>query len=321
MVCRMRLRQVDARPFLAWIVGALASLGFLADPALGEFAVQPILRKQQVAPGERGLPLGFKLENFGDVPTRVSLRLVELTRDPNGIWMEVDPNDWNAVASRSCKGWLTEPPADVELEPNQVLPIPLAADVPADAKGVYLAGLIAETLQKTADDGPYQGAFVQLQYLAPIILDVRASTTGAPTPTPQALSGRVVDPNGRPVAGARVILIRHRRGAAARRNAASEPRRPDDERKAKLAMTDADGRFRFEGTHRHSFHLFATHAMGLGVATGKAFQVNCEIRLEPWGRAVGQLARGRMAEPLIRTVRDALRQLHTSKQASEKEGQ
>jgi hypothetical protein len=178
----------------------LAAFFFLADPVLGEFAVQPILRRQQVVPGERGVPLGFKIENLGDLATQVSLRLVELTRDPNGLWVEVDPNDWNAVISRSCKGWLTQPPADMQLEPNQVLPIPLAADVPPDAKGVYLAGLIVETLQKTDDDGPYEGAFVQLQYLAPIILDVQASTTDAPTPAPQALSGRVVDPNGRPVA-------------------------------------------------------------------------------------------------------------------------
>ncbi len=288
MVCRKRSPQANARLSSVHVIGTLAAFFFLADPVLGEFAVQPILRRQQVVPGERGVPLGFKIENLGDLATQVSLRLVELTRDPNGLWVEVDPNDWNAVISRSCKGWLTQPPADMQLEPNQVLPIPLAADVPPDAKGVYLAGLIVETLQKTDDDGPYEGAFVQLQYLAPIILDVQASTTDAPTPAPQALSGRVVDPNGRPVAGARVVLIRHRRSDVVRHSAALVCRRRVVAPLVRSALTDCDGRFRFEGWSPHSFHLLATHVRGFGVATGKDFQNSHEIRLEPWGRIVRQ---------------------------------
>jgi peroxiredoxin len=278
------------------IIGTMAILLLLGGSAFGQFVVQPIIMKRQVSPGARGVPLDFKIENLAsDSTAQVALRLVDLAKDSNGIWMEVDPNDPNSHALQSCKGWLTCPVSTVQVDPNQVVPIPITADIPSDANGLYFAALIVGASSgETSEDAPWGDALVQIQYLAPIILDVQKVPSNAAAASPEGLLGRVVDPNGRPVAGAQVGLTGDRLDQIMLRNAVLEPRWPDGDRDAKFVQTDADGRFRFEGTWSHPFYLFAAHATGFAPVLGKDFQKSREIRLEPWGRIEGQLATGRM---------------------------
>ncbi|MEN6425080.1 MAG: M56 family metallopeptidase [Phycisphaerales bacterium] len=135
------------------------------------------------------------------------------------------------------------------------------------------------------------------QEVADMIAALRSAQKGVPDATllptpPQGMSGRVVDPNGKPVAGARVAVTA-RCAMVTLHNATLERWDGEDERKAQFVETDAEGRFRIEGEWPHPFYLFAADATGFMPMTGKEFQENHEIRLQRWGRIEGQLQKGR----------------------------
>jgi peroxiredoxin len=127
-------------------------------------------------------------------------------------------------------------------------------------------------------DSPNEGELTKL---------VREAIEHAPAPTPgspSGVSGRVVDPNGWPVAGVQVVFDTE--GVAVRiYNGAI-----DTEKKC-LAETDAEGRFSLSGQGFHEFALVAVHEAGFARVAGEEFQKNHEIRLEKWGRLEGQLAK------------------------------
>lgn len=132
-------------------------------------------------------------------------------------------------------------------------------------------------------------AATQLSQRAMLVATSDASTTSLPE-----IFGRVVDPNRRPAAGARVGLITAELGLLELRNAILEPEWVNDTAKPQFVMTDAEGRFRFGGKWSHPYYLFATHAAGFAPVSGKDFQTDREIRLERWGRIEGQLGKGHM---------------------------
>ena len=60
----------------------------------------------------------------------------------------------------------------MQLDPHQILPVTLMANIPAGTRGFYFAALIAETTPRETDiDGPYGDALLGMQYLVPIILE------------------------------------------------------------------------------------------------------------------------------------------------------
>lgn len=161
----------------ARIIGTMALVLLLCGSAFGEFLVQPIILRQQVTPGKRGVRLEFAIENLSpDSTEEVSLRIADLTQNSDGVWMEVNPADPNNKVDvstlRSCKDWLSCPIASAQLDPHQRLPVSVIANIPAGTRGFYFAMLIAETTpRETAIDGPYGGALLGVQYLVPIILE------------------------------------------------------------------------------------------------------------------------------------------------------
>lgn len=112
-----------------------------------------------------------------------------------------------------------------------------------------------------------------------------------PANPPQELSGRVVDPNGRPAAGAQVGLDSARASVAVH-NGLLEANWCVGEVNEFIVVTDAEGRFRFADTP-DEFILLATHESGFALLSDEEFKKNHEIRLERWGRIEGQLAQGR----------------------------
>jgi hypothetical protein len=117
-------------------------------------------------------------------------------------------------------------------------------------------------------------------------------SSDAATAAGEEFSGRVVDPNGRPVAGAQVVLTAQL-GELVLRNAVLEKWSDADGDKVQFGKTDAEGRFRFKSRWSHPFYVLVAHPSGFGAMNGKEFQKDHEIRLKRWGRIEGQVAKGR----------------------------
>jgi len=170
---------------LTRIIGTIALVLLATSSAFGEFIVQPIILKQQVTPGKQGVRLKFQLENISrDATEKVTLRIADLTQDEDGVWTEVRPNDPNNrvdIASlRSCKDWLTCTVESATVDPAQIMPAMVVANIPAGTRGFYFAALVAETEPRETDiDGPYGGALLGMQYLVPIILEAQNIPTPA----------------------------------------------------------------------------------------------------------------------------------------------
>jgi hypothetical protein len=104
------------------------------------------------------------------------------------------------------------------------------------------------------------------------------------------ISGRVVDPNGRPVAGAQVALCTKDKGVDIQAGQLLPTRWGG--KGGEIVKTDAQGRFSFASVP-DEFHLIAAHDAGFAWITNKELPASGDLRLEPWGRIEGTLKIGR----------------------------
>ncbi len=117
----------------------------------------------------------------------------------------------------------------------------------------------------------------------------------APDSTTTKASGRVVDPNGAPVAGAQVGWIDADRSVSITDGRLMAPRFGKREG-GPIIETDERGSFRFEEEPNDGFSLLAAHEAGFALIGSEQFAQDRVIRLQRWGRIEGQVAPGR--EPL-----------------------
>jgi len=135
-----------------------------------------------------------------------------------------------------------------------------------------------------------------------LVEDLQGPTDGSPNPsstvsqaTAVGLSGRVVDPNGAPVAGAQVAWIDAERSVSITDGRLMEPRF-GDRGKGPIIETDERGYFRFEEEPNDGFSLLAAHDAGFALVGSEQFARDRVVRLQRWGRIEGRVAEGR--EPL-----------------------
>ncbi|MBN2127899.1 MAG: right-handed parallel beta-helix repeat-containing protein [Sedimentisphaerales bacterium] len=112
---------------------------------------------------------------------------------------------------------------------------------------------------------------------------------------PGGIAGRVVDADGKAVAGAQVAFCTETIHVTIQDGRLSHPRASDME-KGEIAETGAQGLFRFDSETPGDFSLIAAHDDGFALVELESFRKDCEIRLERWGRIEGQLASGRTAQ-------------------------
>jgi len=105
-------------------------------------------------------------------------------------------------------------------------------------------------------------------------------------------SGRVLDPNGAPAAGAQVAWIDADRSVSITGGRLMAPRFGKREGGA-IIETDEQGNFRFEGEPNDGFSLLAAHDAGFALVGSEQFARDRVIRLQRWGRVEGQVAKGR----------------------------
>jgi hypothetical protein len=119
-----------------------------------------------------------------------------------------------------------------------------------------------------------------------------AATASELATASQGLSGWVVDPNGRPVAGAQVGL--NGDGTPVRvYNGILAVDWPTPVEGKRIIETGTNGQFCFKEKRPDPFYVLAAHERGFAMVSGKEFKKNPKVRLQRWGRIEGQLATGR----------------------------
>jgi hypothetical protein len=160
--------------FHGQIIGTVIVVLLAGSSAFGEFLVQPLKMQIQVVPGKM-IPRELFLENRSkDVTESISLRLVDVTQDPNGMWRDFAPGDPNVAALelRSCRSWLSLDTDRVDLEPLQRVPVRFRIQVPPGVNGYYFAAILAQSEARVTDVAGYTSLMV-LQYVVPVIIEVQ----------------------------------------------------------------------------------------------------------------------------------------------------
>jgi hypothetical protein len=144
--------------------------GGFSVPALAQgFMVKP-MRMEITAAAGRVTEIPLEIRNTsGEEARNIELRVVELTQDVDGTWGLIEPSVGETNASAySSASWTSLPQATVSVPAMQPIQIPVRLDVPPDARGVYFAGIIAET---PLPPNP-EGIVVRVRFLIPLLIEI-----------------------------------------------------------------------------------------------------------------------------------------------------
>src|SRR5690606_38204566 len=98
-------------------------------------------------------------------------RLVDLSQDDQGTWRLVEPGSGiNLGSHASSVSWTALSEDSVEIAPQQPAVVTVRLRPPADARGYYFAGIIAEA---PVSDTPAGGVVVRVRFLIPRIIEIR----------------------------------------------------------------------------------------------------------------------------------------------------
>ena len=183
---------------LAPIIGIMVVVLLTGGSAFGQFLVQPMKMEMSLPPGRRAWP-EIIIENTSDAARQVDLRIVDISQDPNGIWVPIEPDAkvtedgsgarWVWAGSednkirldiskmQSCQGWLHVDSDSVQIGPYGRLTVRVRVDVPPGKRGYYSAAILASSL--LAPGGSGFSTAVVLEFLIPVIIEVQ----GRPEPS------------------------------------------------------------------------------------------------------------------------------------------
>jgi len=162
-----RTRQ---RTCLISVAGALALIlasgtvahaqGFMVKPMKMEFAAR----------GGQTVESVLELRNAGaDEAKTLELKLVELSQGSDGNWQIIEPgSEVDTSKVPSCLKWVKLSADTVNVEPMKMAPVTVSVKPPSNARGFYLAGLIAQVKPKPGA----KGITIVIRFLIPILLEI-----------------------------------------------------------------------------------------------------------------------------------------------------
>lgn len=163
----------ESLPRCGW-VGLLALLALLAwhDLASAQsqgFMVRPMRMETMGSPGQQ-IDVPLQIRNItGAGSVRVDLRLVELSQSLDGSWLLIEPGSQDTSRLSSSLAWTGLSATTVTAGVDAPADIVARVNIPASARGVYFAGIIAET--PAPDETP--GAIaIRVRFLIPLIVHI-----------------------------------------------------------------------------------------------------------------------------------------------------
>ncbi len=147
-----------------------AVMALSASTALGQgFMVKPM--KMEFAPRANAtITKVLELRNTGGDMKSLDLRLVELSQGAKGAWQIIEPgSDVDRSKLSSCLKWVTLSADSVEVKPLSKESVTVAVKVPSNARGYYMAGIIAQTRPAPGA----RGLKVIVRYLIPILVEIQ----------------------------------------------------------------------------------------------------------------------------------------------------
>lgn len=167
------------RSGLIWIVAIGVALLVSANPAFGQFTVQPMKLELAVTPGKLVKSL-LRVKSFdGNESHSISMSAVDLGQLEDGSWDIIEPNNikdpnsphfgFDISKLSSCREWISMTPNNFELTPFGVQPVEITLRVERGVRGFYGAGILATT-------SPIQGAgdiSVVVRFFVPVIIEIQ----------------------------------------------------------------------------------------------------------------------------------------------------
>lgn len=144
-------------------------------PAFGQgFMVKPMKFEMTPRPGE-SVVATLEIRNTSmDGPASIEIFLVEMTQSPSGPWSySLRGQVPEGLALSSCVDWTTIARDEIAIGPASPGELAIKLDVPATARGVYFAGILARAKPKNENAS---GIKTRMQFLVPIIVDIKGPT-------------------------------------------------------------------------------------------------------------------------------------------------
>jgi len=172
-------RFVINRSGLIWIIAVGVALLVSANPAFGQFTVQPMRLEFPVTPGKL-IKRVLNVRSFdpNDVHS-ITMSVVELGQLEDGSWDIIEPNDikdpnsphfgFDLSKLSSCKDWISMSPETFTLDPWGVQPVEVTLRVQRGVRGFFGAGIIAKT-------SPMRGVgdvSVVVRFFVPVIVEIQ----------------------------------------------------------------------------------------------------------------------------------------------------
>ncbi len=167
------------RSGLIWIIAIGATLLVSANPAFGQFTVQPMKLEFAVTPGKL-IKSAIYVRNFDpNAVYGISMSVVELGQLEDGAWDIIEPNDikdpnsprfgFDMSKLSSCSDWISLKPNNFDLDPLGVQTVEITLRVGRGVRGFFGAGIIAKT-------NPIQGVgdvSIVVRFFVPVIIEIQ----------------------------------------------------------------------------------------------------------------------------------------------------
>jgi hypothetical protein len=195
-----------AAPLLAMLLcaGQANAQSDALGPGQG-FMVKP-MRMETMALAGQAVDVPLQIRNIAESgPIVVNLRLVELSETLDGGWRLIEPDSSENTADLlSARAWTGLSTDSVTVAPLAPAEVTAHVKSPASARGVYFAGVIAETPPPPKDT---KGISIRVRFLVPLIVNIQGRPVRQQVVLDDVLMGSKNEPNVAPTTTAALRIV------------------------------------------------------------------------------------------------------------------